>query len=117
MRDRGGMRQKGTGCEWRVRVGGVQDDDNCRDTVVMRNVECASVFQKEIVIVCCVGGQMNEWMQGEEDNENDESRCMSKWESQSQIQLPLTLRVALPHYGLISESGSTLRPQCCCRSV
>lgn len=54
------MRHKETGCEWRVRAGGAQDDDNCREKVVMRNVECACVFQKKIVIVCSLenGGRV-----------------------------------------------------------
>jgi len=38
-----------------VRVGvqarGMQDDDNCWEPVVMRNIECACVFQKEIMLL------------------------------------------------------------------
>ena len=33
-------------------VGGTQDDDYCREAVVLVNVECDCVFQIEIEIVC-----------------------------------------------------------------
>ena len=36
-------------------VGGTQDDDYCREAVVLRNVECDCVFQIEIEIVCSFG--------------------------------------------------------------
>lgn len=52
MRERGRVRWKGFGCEWGIRARGTQDDDNCRKTVVVRNVACACAFQIEIVIVC-----------------------------------------------------------------
>jgi hypothetical protein len=42
MRDRGGS----------IRVEGMQDDDNCRETAGVRNAEWACMFQIEIVIVC-----------------------------------------------------------------
>ena len=44
------MIRKGTGHEWRV--GGAQNDDNYWETVVVRNVECASVTQIEPVLMC-----------------------------------------------------------------
>ena len=33
----------------------MQDGDYCRETVVVRNVECDCVFQIEIVTVCSFG--------------------------------------------------------------
>lgn len=39
-------------CEWEVRASGTQDDNNRPETVVVRIVECAWLFQKEIMIVC-----------------------------------------------------------------
>ena len=49
------MRDKGARdwCKWGVRVGGGQDDDHCRETVVMRNV---CVFLKEILIMYSAEG-------------------------------------------------------------